>query len=119
MHKAAHSDAITRISENVGAAEVTASFLFHAMVLRFGEESFVGPVLQQIADEQSFFTRCAVCSVLLCYRQSAWRPEAAMITCQILAKAVADYAASCLREQGRAHDARSAARLRSRDCGFF
>ena len=46
--------------ENVGAAEIADGFLFHALVLRFGEKTFAGPVLQQIAGAQSFFAGCAV-----------------------------------------------------------
>ena len=67
--------------ENVGAAELTDGFLFHALVLRFGEETFAGPVLQQIAGAQSFFAGCAVGShASLPKRRAIWTSITSMAT---------------------------------------
>ena len=67
--------------ENVGAAELTDGFLFHALVLRFGEETFAGPVLQQIAGAQSFFAGCAVGShTSLPKRRAIWTSMTSMAT---------------------------------------
>src|SRR5437764_11305298 len=46
--------------KDVGAAKFTDGFLFHALILRFGEKTFTGPILQQIAGAQSFLAECAV-----------------------------------------------------------
>ena len=56
--------------ENVGAAEIADGFLFHALVLRFGEKTFAGPVLQQTRGRAGLLrrTRC---------RLSRFPPEAA------------------------------------------
>ena len=56
--------------ENVGAAEIADGLLFHALVLRFSEKAFAGPVFQQVAGEESFFAR------MRC-RLSCFPPEAA------------------------------------------
>ena len=56
-------------------------FLFHALVLRFGEETFAGPVLQQIAGAQSFFAGCAVGShASLPKRRAIWTSITSMAT---------------------------------------
>src|SRR5258708_15805608 len=59
--------------ENVGAAELTDGFLFHALVLLGGEKTFAPPVLQQIAGAQSFFAGHAVGShASLPNRRATW-----------------------------------------------